>query len=85
MAGPVVRGMVRVRTYRHLRNTGYSREDARDYVELLKDEMIELAVSTVAVEKTGTAAIGDGKIIDFINAHWEDILKIILALLGLSI
>jgi len=67
---------------------GFSMPDARQMVADLSDKELTAAVEKVAKAKgvevpKAAGADGDHPIIDFINAHWADILAIILKLLGL--
>ncbi len=68
------------------REKGMSVSEARDVVSHINDETIDLAVKTVAKEK-GVKAPGGGAILqellDFLNAHWADILAVILKLIGI--
>jgi hypothetical protein len=65
---------------------GFSMSDAREMMHELSDAELSDAVKAVAKAKAvalpGVGAEGDHPIIDFINAHWDDILAIILKLLG---
>ena len=85
MPGPLMHGIVRLRTAAALRRQGYSFSDARHLAESVSGELIDAAVHQVATAKGVEAPDGSilQKLLDFINAHWEDILKIILALLGI--
>lgn len=65
---------------------GFSMPDARQMVADLSDKELTAAVEKVAKAKgveIPKAAEGDHPFIDFINAHWADILAIILKLLGI--
>ncbi len=68
------------------REKGMTFTEAREIAGHVTDDMIDLAVKTVAKEK-GVKAPGDGAIfqalMDFLNAHWADILAIILKLIGI--
>lgn len=73
--------------FRKLAMSGVKRKD----VVKVTDDMIVSAVGQCASSLGVTAprALGDGKILEqffaFLTEHWDEILKIILALLGLAI
>lgn len=63
---------------------GMGRREAGRAFDMLEDDDILGAVATVAAGKQESiAAIGDGKFLQFLIDNWEEILKIILMLIGL--
>ncbi len=73
-----------------LRKFAQSGQRLRDWRRLSDDQILE-SLNKVAVAKgiVRPSAIGDGTLfktfLEFITEHWDDILKILLALLGLAI
>lgn len=63
---------------------GMGRREAARAFDQLDDDDILGAVMTVAASKdVSISAIGDGKFLQFLIDNWEEILKIILMLIGL--
>lgn len=63
---------------------GMGRREAGRAFDQLDDDDILGAVATVAASKElSISAIGDGKFLQFLIDNWEEILKIILTLIGL--
>lgn len=66
------------------RPAGMGRREAARAFDQLEDEDILGAVMTVAVMVgVSISAIGDGTFLQFLIDNWEEILKIILMLIGL--
>lgn len=89
MSRPILHGIVRLRSFIPIRQKVGIGKDARHISQSLSGELIEHAMAVVAKAKGVTVpegdvgAEGDHPILDFLNAHWADILAIILKLIGL--
>lgn len=78
-----------VQRFAMMRKFAQSGGRLRDWRRLTDDEILASIHKTAQVKKLEYApsAIGDGQLLktflDFISEHWDDILKILLAMLGL--
>lgn len=93
MSRPILNGIIRVRCFLPIRaKVGFGKQ-ARHLTEMITDGLIDTALTTVAKTHGVTLpsgdvnAIGDGTILDkllaFLNEHWDEILALILKLIGL--
>lgn len=89
MSRPILTGIVRLRSFIPIRRKVGIGEDARNLAELITGGVVDSALSQVAkskglaVPEGDVGADGDHPILDFLNAHWADILAIILKLIGI--
>ncbi len=86
MSHPLLHSLVRLRLAAELRRQGHGFIEAHQLSESLTDDVLSGVIQQVSDSK-GVSVPGDGSIfqsfIDFLNAHWADILAIILKLIGL--
>lgn len=59
------------------------REAARAFDQLEDDDILGAVVTVAASKDISISAIGDGTFLQFLIDNWEEILKIILMLIGI--
>lgn len=89
MSRPILHGMARARCFLPIRmKVGFGKQ-ARHLTELVSGDIIDHAVGTVAkakgmeVPSGDVSEEGDRPFWDFLNAHWAEIIALILKLIGL--